>query len=188
MAILASEKNMADEKREPWLNYLALTTVILAVCATLSTFRGGQYSSRSMLNQSQASDQWAFYQAKSLKGYIYESEKDQLELALKERGTTMSAETQQYIGERMKFYSSKITQYDKEKAEITQAARDLEKSRDEAKQHSQAFGVAVIFLQIAILLSSIAALLKKKLLWYIGMAVGMGGVLYFANGFWLFWG
>jgi hypothetical protein len=31
---------MADEKKEPWLNYLALTTVIIAVCATLSTFRG----------------------------------------------------------------------------------------------------------------------------------------------------
>ncbi len=29
---------MAEEKKEGWLNYLALTTVILAVCATLSTF------------------------------------------------------------------------------------------------------------------------------------------------------
>jgi hypothetical protein len=32
---------MAEEKKETWLNYLALTTVILAVCATLSTFKGG---------------------------------------------------------------------------------------------------------------------------------------------------
>ena len=30
---------MADNKKEPWLNYLALSTVILAVCATLSTFK-----------------------------------------------------------------------------------------------------------------------------------------------------
>ncbi len=29
---------MAEEKKEPWLNYLALATVILAGCATLSTF------------------------------------------------------------------------------------------------------------------------------------------------------
>lgn len=28
---------MAEEKKETWLNYLALTTVIFAVCATLST-------------------------------------------------------------------------------------------------------------------------------------------------------
>lgn len=170
------------------MNVLALTTVFLAVCTTLSTFRGGQYSSRSMLNQAQASDQWAFFQAKSLKGYIYESQKDQLELAMKERGRMMSEETQKYIEDRMKFYSGKIAQYEREKADITQAAHDLEKSRDEAKSHSNAFGIAVIFLQIAILLSSIAALLKKKPLWYIGMIVGLGGVLYFANGFWLFLG
>jgi Domain of unknown function (DUF4337) len=62
---------MAEEKKEPWLNYLALTTVILAVCATLSTFKGGGFSTRSVLSQTQASDQWAFYQAKSIKGYLY---------------------------------------------------------------------------------------------------------------------
>jgi len=43
---------MAEEKKEPWLNYLALTTVIFAVCATLSTFKGGGFSTRSVLNQS----------------------------------------------------------------------------------------------------------------------------------------
>ena len=32
------QKNPED-KKDPWLNYLALTTVIFAVCATLSTFR-----------------------------------------------------------------------------------------------------------------------------------------------------
>jgi hypothetical protein len=30
---------MAEEPKENWLNYLALTTFVLAVCATLSTFR-----------------------------------------------------------------------------------------------------------------------------------------------------
>ena len=31
---------MADDKKEAWLNYLALTTVVFAVCATLATFKG----------------------------------------------------------------------------------------------------------------------------------------------------
>jgi len=66
---------LAEEKKEPWLNYLALTTVIFAVCATLSTFKGGSYSTRSVLSQSQAANQWAFYQAKSIKGYLYEEKK-----------------------------------------------------------------------------------------------------------------
>ena len=76
---------MAEEKKEPWLNYLALTTVILAVCVTLSTFKGGVYSTRSVLAQAQASDYWAYYQAKSIKGYLYEIQREKLELELKEK-------------------------------------------------------------------------------------------------------
>ena len=71
---------MAEEKKETWLNWLALTTVIFAVCATLSTFKGGGYSTRSVLSQTRASDQWAFYQAKSIKGYLYEVQREKLEL------------------------------------------------------------------------------------------------------------
>ena len=32
---------MAEEQKEPWVNRMALATVVLAVCATLSTFKGG---------------------------------------------------------------------------------------------------------------------------------------------------
>ena len=41
---------MAEEKKDPWLSYLALTTVIFAVCATLSTFKGGGYSTKSVIS------------------------------------------------------------------------------------------------------------------------------------------
>jgi hypothetical protein len=84
------EEILAEEKKEPWLNYLALTTVILAVCATLSTFKGGSYSTRSVLSQSQAANQWAFYQAKSIKSYLYEVQKEKLELELKGIGAGTS--------------------------------------------------------------------------------------------------
>ena len=75
---------MADETKEPWLNFLALTTVILAVCATMATFKGGGYSTRSIISQAQASDQWAYYQAKSVKANLYDISRDQLELQAKD--------------------------------------------------------------------------------------------------------
>jgi hypothetical protein len=46
--------------------------------------------------------------------------------------------------------------------------------------------MAIIFLQIAILLSSIAGLLKKKLVWYCGLVTGVIGMFYFLDGFLLF--
>jgi hypothetical protein len=177
---------MADEKKEPWLNYLALTTVILAVCATLSTFKGGSFSTRSVLSQSQASDQWAYYQAKSIKGYVYEVQKEKLELELRETGRKMPPDLMKDYKKKIEGYDKKINRYEDEKNSIEKEARGYEAIRDDAQKHSQTFGLAVIFLQIAILLSSIAALMKKKVLWLVSIAVGLAGIFYFANGFLMF--
>jgi len=177
---------MAEDKKEAWLNYLALTTVILAVCATLSTFKGGGFSTRSVMSQTQASDQWSFFQAKSVKGNIYEIEKEKLELELR----AMAAKTPQTVLEeyrkKIDEYGKKIARYDGEKNVIQKEAKHYELVRDDAQKHSQTFGIAVIFLQIAILLSSIAALIKKKIVWVLGMAVGIVGIVYFLDGFLLF--
>lgn len=177
---------MAEEKKEKWLNYLALSTVIFAVCATLSTFKGGGYSTRSVLSQSQASDQWAYFQSKSIKGYLYELQKEKFEIELKSQKTNTSRSLSEDYRKKIDMYSQKIKKYEEEKSRIEQEARKLEGIRDEAQKHSQAFGMAVIFLQITILLSSIAALMKKKSVWVVGLILGVVGMVYFANGFFLF--
>lgn len=55
---------------------MAITTILVAVTAILSTFKGRGYSTRSLLNQTKASDQWAFFQSKSIKSYIYDMRRD----------------------------------------------------------------------------------------------------------------
>ncbi|MBI4799176.1 MAG: DUF4337 domain-containing protein [Desulfarculus sp.] len=177
---------MAEEKKEKWVNWVALTTVALAVCATLSTFKGGQYSTRSVMSQSQATNQWSYYQAKSIKGYIYEGQKEAVEADLKKQGDSLPPELKQSFQDKIAAYNDKLKRYDQEKAEIFKEAKRLEEVRDLAQQHSQTFGMALIFLQIGILLSSISALLKKQPLWLLGMGVGAAGLVYFANGFLLF--
>ncbi|HTG00816.1 MAG TPA: DUF4337 domain-containing protein [Nitrospirota bacterium] len=177
---------MAEEKKEPWLNYLALTTVIFAVCATLSTLKGGGYSTRSVMSQAQASDQWSYYQAKSIKSYVYELQREKFEMDLKAmKGGAAKALADEYR-KKIDGYTEKVKRYEDEKADIMKSAKSLETVRDESQKHSAAFGLAAMFLQIAILLSSIAALMKKKLFWFIGMAAGCFGLVYFSNGFLLF--
>jgi uncharacterized protein DUF4337 len=177
---------MAEEKKEQWLNWLALSTVILAVCATLSTFKGGGFSTRSVMSQTQASDQWAFFQSKSIKSYIYEMQKDKLELELKAMGPKAGQAVAAEYVKKIEGYGKKIAKYEEEKAQIQQEAKRFESVRDNAQKHGQAFGIAVIFLQIAILLSSIAALLKRQMIWLLGVGVGVVGIAYFINGFFLF--
>ncbi|MEI6677680.1 MAG: DUF4337 domain-containing protein [Mariniphaga sp.] len=178
---------MAEEKKERWTTYLAISTVIIVVCATLSTFKGGGYSTRSLMNQTSASDQWAFYQSKSLKSLIFEMQKENLQLQLELATKSNSAkDVIPEYNDKLASCIKKIHQYDLEKEEITKVAKKFEADRDECKLHGSAFGIAVIFLQISILLSSISALTKKKIVWFLSILVGIVGIFYFMDGFFLF--
>ena len=180
---------MADEKKEKWLGYVAVTTILFAVCATLSTFKGGQYSTKAMLSQSKAANQWAYYQAKDLKGYMHELQRDSLQLAQSKDSAPNLAANAAYaeaVGKKIASYSEKIQKYEVQKDEIKKQAEEYERTISEAQAHSQAFGLAVIFLQIAILLCSLSALMKIIHLWYGGLAIGVVGVTFFVNGFLVF--
>ncbi len=179
---------MEQVKKESWLTYLALTTILIAVAATLSTFKGGGFSTRSLLNQTKASDQWAFYQSKSIKSYIYDQRRENLEIqvATLEKQKGNEALIQKYNG-LIADYTQKVKTYESEKEDISKVAKGFENIRDESKKHSDKLGIAVIFLQISILLSSIATLSKKKYVWICGLILGAIGIFYFLDGLLLFY-
>jgi predicted RNase H-like nuclease (RuvC/YqgF family) len=139
-----------------------------------------------VLSQTLAANQWAYYQAKSIKSYLYEIQKEALELELKKDQIKGAKSFKEEYEKKIDLYAQKIKKYEGEKAETSKEAKRLETLRDDAQRHSGIFGIAVIFLQIAILLSSIAALMKKKVVWVIGMGAGVVGLVYFVNGFLLF--
>jgi hypothetical protein len=178
---------MAEEK-EKWLTFLALTTVLIVVCATLATFKGGGYSTKSILNQSRASDQWAYFEAKGIKSYMYELQRDKLQLDLDlNKKDKLSDKVTDEFQDKIDYYSKNIKRYKAEKDSIQIVAKGFEDARDENKKHSEVFGIAVIFLQVSILLSSISALLKKKYIWLLSLCIAAVGIFYFIDGFLLFY-
>ena len=178
---------MAEEKKEKWMTYMAITTILIAVAATLSTLKGGGFSTRSLLNQTLASDQWAFFQSKSIKRDLYDSRRENLEIQVasleKQKGNESLIEKYNVL---IADYAQKVKTYDTEKEAISKEATNFQNIREESKKHSGKFGIAVIFLQISILLSSIATLSKKKFVWISGLILGVIGILYFIDGFFLF--
>ena len=154
--------------------FIAITTLILAVCATLSSFKAGGYSTKMVLAQSQASDQWAYYQAKSIKETAYQTQRDALELA--RQSTSMAAEAYQA---KIVAYDKEVARYKQEKNEIMAEAKKLEAARDQYQKHGMRFGEALILLQIGILLSSLASISKNHVYWYGGAIAGAGGVAAF---------
>ncbi len=121
-----------------------------------------------------------------MKGYLYELQKEKLEVELKLITNTAPKEALSEYQKKIATYAAQIKRYEGEKAEIMKEAKSLEQQRDDVALHSQSFGMAVILLQLAILLSPMATLMKKKLLWMTGLVLGVAGVVYIANGIWLF--
>jgi hypothetical protein len=178
---------MEEEKKEKWTNYLAMTTILIAVCATLSTFKGGGYSTKSLMNQTLASDQWAFFDSKGVKSYIFEAQLEDLKFRqslLDQSGK--SGSVQKLYQLQIASLNKNIKKFSDEKKQIRKTAEDFVKISAESKLHSSAFGIAVIFLQVSILLSSISALTKRKYIWTISLFVGAVGIFYFFDGFFLF--
>lgn len=175
-----------EQKNGSWTTFVALSTAAMAVLAALTTLYMGKYSSRTILAQAQESDQWSFYQAKSIKGHTYVMQKQFLELQLmgmKGRHKDVAEKYEKTI----QGYDENIKRYDMEKKEISEKAEALEKEKGVAQTRGGKFAFGLIFLQIAIMLSSIAVITKKRPLWYMGLALSSAGVFFFMDGFWLFY-
>ena len=165
------------EKRESWTKYVTLSVVIVAVIAAIATQWGGKYSSRVLVQlnnatfyQAKASDQWGYYQAKSIKQNLYEVSRAQ---------PSRTGDTNDpAVAKVLKDFNDKITKYEKDKADIKAEADRLEHQRDEAREIANqnsskgaGMGLAVSLFSVSIALSSICTVTKKKPLWYFSLTL-----------------
>lgn len=174
----ANETEATEPVKKTWKDriptLIAITTLFLAVCATLASFKAGGYSTKMVLAQNQSSDQWAYYQAKSIKETAYQTQRDMMELTAKQN-PALEAAFQAKIAE----YDKEVARYKKEKAEIMNDAKKLEKARDDYQIYGGNFGRALILLQIGILFSSLSSISKNHVYWYAGAVSGVGGIAAF---------
>jgi hypothetical protein len=178
---------MTHEKKETWITWLALTTAFLAVFAAVTTMYMGKYSNRAILVQGQESDQWAFYQAKSIKGHTYEIQKQKLDLEFLALQGKISPSVAEKYRKIITDYDANTKRYEKEKSEIKAAAEKLGGQKAYFQNISANLSYSLIFLQIAIVMSSVAAIAKKKMLWYFVLAMVTGWLFFFSNAFLFFY-
>ena len=63
----------AEHGGPPWISWVALSTAILAVLAAITGLLSGKHANEAMMEQIRASDQWAYYQAKSIKASVLDA-------------------------------------------------------------------------------------------------------------------
>jgi hypothetical protein len=178
--------NKEEKEREKWTGWLALSTAIMAVLAALTTLYMGKYSSRAIMSQGLESDQWAYYQAKSIKQHTFEISKKALDLQYRSQKALSPEVTEEYQKTLAK-YAEDIKRYDGEKKEIKDKAESIAKAKHKAQDMGGNFAYALIFLQIALMLASISSLTKRKYLWYIALLCNLGWVFFFLDAWMLFY-
>jgi hypothetical protein len=160
---------------DAWTKWVALSTTLLAVCAAFATLKGGSFSTKTQLATVTASNQWAYFQSKSLKETARDTESTIIKVI---EAAAPTPEAKAIARKAIEKADAEVERYQKEKAKIKAKAEyyDLEAAYCQARGGN--FGLAIMFLQIAIMLSAIAALMKKKSFWIVGLCAGAIGVGY----------
>lgn len=148
-------------------------TAVLATVGALISYQSGSaqneamfLKNQSILRQAEASDQWAFYQAKSVKGHV-----DDATAAL----SSDPAVKAHFLAEAAK--------EDAGKAEVQKQAQRLEAESRRLGEESEAklrpherLALALTFVQIAIALAAITVLTRRKWLLWASVASAAGGI------------
>jgi len=174
----AIHEELEKEEGSPFLKRIALTTALLAALAATASLRAGgtvnealRLETTATRLQAEASDQWAYYQAKGVKGAVAEASRTAWLAAGKEAPEDLV---------------KKAERYGEEQKEIQAKARELEGERDEKAHEAEhlmhlhhRYAYAVALFQVAIALGAVAALTRARLVWLASMAVGAIGIAFF---------
>ena len=153
----------AEHAGPSWISGVALSTAILAVLAAIAGLLSGKHANEAMMSQIEASDQWSYYQAKSIKASVLDAK------------MTLTAEATEKDKE-------KAEQYKEEQAEIK---REAEAKQSEAKSNfhkHEVFARGVTMFQIAIAIAAISALTKRQRYWVVSMVLGAVGCVFLVLG------
>ena len=157
---------------------IALTTAIFAAIAAGAALRAGGTANEALMLETeatrlqvQASDQWAYYQAKGIKAAVQEAARTSW-LSIGKPAPPQYAATQK--------------RYIDEQAAISAAAKKKEAERDARSseaahllhQHHQ-FANTVALLQVAIALGAVAALARMRSIWFASLLLGIVATVLF---------
>src|SRR5438046_10494056 len=142
-----------------WSSWVALSTAILAVLAAIAGLLSGRHVNEAMMNQIEASDQWSFYQAKSIKASVLDAK---MSLA----GTPNESD------------QSMRDRYTKEQEEIKSEAEHKETAAKKNFHKHEVFAGGVTMFQIAIAIPELSALTKRRRFWIVSLLFGAAGCVF----------
>jgi hypothetical protein len=157
----------AEHASEPWIMGVALTAAVLAVLAAISALIAEHHANEAMIEQIKSSDQWSYYQAKSIKNNLLTT-KIELLAALGKSAPTKDV--------------SKLEQRQEDLEKIQAAAEEKERASEAHLRHHAILARAVTMFQVGIAIGAISVLTRRKPFWLLALGFGAVGAVMLAHG------
>jgi hypothetical protein len=155
----------SEHAKDPFDKRVAVTMAIIAAMLAVDGVTAQLLTTEELLLQQKASDQWSYYQAKSIRRYTSEVAAD-LFKGFHDLGTTP-----------VEKYNKAAEKYKQDDEEISKEAKALEaESRMKGDQaHRLDFGE--VFLELGIVFASMAILTKRNTIWFASIGSALVGLV-----------
>ena len=165
-----------------------LTTVVAVVVSVTAAFMaicslkdGNIRQSMSQL-QAKTVDTWSYYQAKSTKQTIAQSQLEQLQLRL-DTEPSLSEHARAAIAKEAERFRAAVQRYESEKETIKAEAEGCEKRHDVLASHHDQFDLCEAGLTLALALYAVTLLTRKRWLLALALTLSLLGALTGVAGF-----
>jgi hypothetical protein len=134
---------------------------------------GHRSSTEEIILQNRVTDQWSYYQAKNIRRH-----NDDLVAGLAGVVTAKDAEAADKFREKIR---AEAERYSEEQKELEAKARELEQEFELVHRKTDRFDLGEVFLEIALVITSITLLSGRRIFWYAGLLFGGAGILMAAS-------
>jgi len=153
----------AEHGGAAWISWVALSTAVLAVLAAIAGLLSGKHANEAMMSQIEASDQWAYYQAKGVKASVLDAKMSLAGVAdEKDR--------------------AKAVRYEEEQSEIKKEAEQKTSDAKTNFRRHEVYARGVTMFQIAIAIAAISALTRRRRFWVVSLIFGAVGCVFVVQG------
>lgn len=132
---------------------IGLTMAILAVLLAVATMLSHRSHTEAVLLETRATDQWNYYQAKNIRYHVYDADSE-IAALLGDKGAQAATD-----------FHSKSLQQKKDSEEIQAEAERLGKEVSLSERRAAFYDGSELFLEVAIVLSSISLLTRSTVYW-----------------------
>ena len=166
------------EAKDPFEKMAAVTVAILAVILAVLGNKADSARTEAIIKTNEAANQWAYFQAKGIKGNIASAEREMLGLLSPvQTAAAESPKNAELLKENVERLKGEAERYKGEQEKIKEKAEELKAEAAQMMKITEGCEHGSLALQIGIVLASVSILARSRAFWIVSVILGLLGAV-----------